>query len=844
MPRPETPPTLQFITNEFGDELLYEVNRNTFSRLGAGALYQQHFGKRLLQEDTLYLVVGTDSGLLPSWLLQRELPAGSRYIFIELPELYATLEAKYSEFDDNDHVAFVTLNDWQQLTKDFRFQDYAYLDRIFVIHSLGATDAFVPAYHSARYAVEQEVERFSHGIKVTAGNHAFIRRQIENTPDNLVPAICLKGGFEKYTAVLLGGGPSLDDILPWVIENRSRLTVFAVSRIARQLLAAGVEPDVVASVDPHPVSFDVSKEMLRFSEHCLLVNAYHISPLLLAQWRGPSIYRGAHYPWTTTQNAANLPNVGPTVSNTALAMAVDMGFSQIILAGVDLCFSREGYTHASGSNERKAGSSLGRVGIQVETNAGNLADTDHAFLQAVATMGTQAVGALARGTRIINPSQHAARIRGVEYIPLSHLEIPSAQPDFRTLCSKRLPGKDGTTLKKQLTAVKEELAHTNGQIRAITHLVDEALECNRGLFGRDGKQADFRFKKRMDKIERKLDTKHKSISLLIKDYGASLFLRLSRPDRTREWTDEELEKFGQGYYDAYRASAKSLLTLIESMQLRIESRLHELAPNPSIVNLFKQWQADRTLGRSHIWRKNNSAKLTADEEQILALADHEFEAILEEKNTLQAQRVKQTLGLSLGPIRSKLLVLFNTNNNSELARIAEQLANMEGVEAEDLHALALGYIAEINSDADTALDHYNNILDRTSVNLAEDPDKLKNPRLEDALRRMSHITLYRNDEQSALIILEALATISPTYEPQYGDLLHMTGNTEQAINIYTAYAQKAPHDHNHLLKLGKLYQEIGQTDSAHWIYRHILEKDPDNTAAQQHLNGLNEKTSE
>ena len=68
MSQPDAPQAMQFITNGFGDELLYEVNRNTFNRLGANALYAQQYGKSLRQEDTLYVVVGTDSGLLPRWL--------------------------------------------------------------------------------------------------------------------------------------------------------------------------------------------------------------------------------------------------------------------------------------------------------------------------------------------------------------------------------------------------------------------------------------------------------------------------------------------------------------------------------------------------------------------------------------------------------------------------------------------------------------------------------------------------------------------------------------------------------------------------------------------------------
>lgn len=844
MPHMAPPQRLQFITNSFGDELLYEVNRNTFSKVGASALYQNKFGKQLFQEDTLYLLVGTDSGLLPKWLMQHELPAGSRYVFIELPQLLRAIREKIPELGDHERVALATPETWGDLAREFRFQDYAYLNRIRVTHSFAATDAFVPEYHEMRYGVEQEVEAYNRNIQLSIGNHVFIRRHIENVADNLVPAIRLKDAFAGQTAVLLGGGPSLDDILPWVIDNRHRLVVIAVSRIARQLLAAGVEPDMVASVDPHPVSFDVSKEMLNFSERCVLVNAFHITPLLLSQWRGPAVYRGRHYPWETDANENNLPNAGPTVSNTALAMAVELGCSQIILGGVDLCFSREGYTHASGSNERKAGRSLGSVGVRVETNDGAMADTDHAFLQAVSSMAEQAQAAQAKGIQLINPAPAAAKIGGIQHVPLAEISLSDAPLDTAAMIAERLPPRDRDVRRKSLHAVKQELAAANGRIRAVIHLVHDALECNRRLFGRDGKQADFRHKKRMDKIERKLDLRHRKLTNLIKDFGAGLFLRLARPDREREWTDEELERFGIGYYQAYEASAKALLKLVETAQQRTDSRLQELDDAPDLVALFKQWQADQSHGRYRIVQDAGNVTPSDDQDHILSLAAQTFEDILGQQDTAQARRIKQVMGLSLAPVRSKLLVLLDRKDTVELSRLAEQLHDHEDEDARDLHALAQGYLAEIQGDATAALGHYQSLLDRAADKFAQGMDKAQSDRLEDALRRMSHITLHQNNPESALMVLDVLSAISPMYEPQYAELLRMTGNVEQAVTVYTDYVQKVPGDFVNMLKLGKLYQDIGQFDSASWIYRHVLEHDGDNTTAKQLLNGLEEKATE
>ena len=93
------------------------------------------------------------------------------------------------------------------------------------------------------------------------------------------------------------------------------------------------------------------------------------------------------------------------------------------------------------------------------------------------------------------------------------------------------------------------------------------------------------------------------------------------------------------------------------------------------------------------------------------------------------------------------------------------------------------------------------------------------------------------------MVLDVLSAISPAYEPQYGDLLRMTGSIDQAIHVYTDYVQKVPHDLVNMLKLGKLYQDIGQTESAAWVYKHVLEQDSGNAAAKQLLGSLDEKTT-
>lgn len=831
---------ISFISNAFGDEVIYDVNRNAFDREGAAAVFQRQFGSRLKRQDTLYIVVGTDSGLLANWILQDDLPEGSRYLFIEPGSLQASIEQRLTALEESPRVRLQGPDNWMECAQDFQFQDYAYLGRIEVIQSIGAADAYLTDYRNIHWEIQTQTKEFTWQVEFQLGSQAFVKRQIENIADNRDSALCVKDAFAGQTAVLLGGGPSLDELIPWVKQHREQITVIAVSRICRRLLQAELQPDIVVSIDPHPVSFDVSKEMLRFDNNTLLIHSFHVTPLLLAQWAGPTLFFGERLPWKDKSNPDNLATQGPTVTNTALSLAVQMGFDQVVLGGVDLCYSREGHTHASGSNERNAGPMLGNVGIQVETNGGWLADTRHSFASAVEIMGNQAKAALESDCQVINPAAGAARIPNVEHITLDNIQVPDTATSASSILEKHLPENSSEKRRKHYNDMLKAVARANGRLRAIQKLADEALECNAGLFGRNGKTADFKYKLRMDKIERKLDREYKDLSPLVKSFGSRSFLRLVRPDKDREWSDEDIEKWGEAYYKIYHRSADVLLDLLDDARQRISARLSEEQASPDFNTLTQQWNDDTTPGRALVWQQQHpDATLEASQQRSLDALAAVFEQVMNETDTEQARWCADNYTLS--PVRSKLSILFQHHETDELIRTAAELEKMDSTEAQQLCALAQGYLAELAEDLPAAINAYQVLVDNAAQHVEENDGQLPNtPELEDALRRMSGIALGEQDDEGALMLMGILNSISPAYSTQYAELLKLTGDLEGAVDVYTRYLEKAPNDFGAMLKLGKIFQLAGAKESATWAYRYVLEKNPGNQAAQTLLNELSE----
>ena len=101
-----------------------------------------------------------------------------------------------------------------------------------------------------------------------------------------------------------------------------------------------------------------------------------------------------------------------------------MGFAQIILAGVDLCYSKSGMTHASGSNESAVGPKLDNV-LTVETNGGWRAETGPDYFKAIEVLNYQAGLAQKRGCCVINPARGAAKMSNIRHLEFSEINIES-----------------------------------------------------------------------------------------------------------------------------------------------------------------------------------------------------------------------------------------------------------------------------------------------------------------------------------------------------------------------------------------------------------------------------------
>ena len=814
-------------SNAFGEHYLFGINRNLFQDSDASSVFRSYFGDNLFEEDTFYVIAGTDSGLLYQFMKAQGLPKGSRYLFVELPQILALMEG----LDGSQaELAVTTGENWLDQAKDMGVENYAVQERLVLLRSLGVVHGHYSQYPPFWRQLKSEFELFIFDQRVMLSSRPFVICQIENLTENQIPAICLDGAFTGKTAVVLAGGPSLDDLLPWVRQHRRNLLVIAVSRISRSLIEAGIQPDISVSVDPTAFNLNVCKDMLEFQNGTLLVNNYHLSPNLLASWGGQKVFVGVRYPWSTPLEPENIPPVeGTTVTNTALDIAVKSGVGQIILGGADFCFNQEGYTHAKGTAEHAMGARLQLGDQQVETNSGMKADTQNGYLHSAMSIDLQAQNARMQGCRTINPATGAMRLPHVEHIALEDIQIESLSQPARDILASTVPFNDKNT---RIRLYKEELHEVDrvlSELRSIKELSSKALSYNHKLFATGERGAGFHNKAKMDRIEEQLDGKYADTATFVKRFGVRRFVPILRFHDLR---DEGIEENSRLYFQAFLDTSNELIDILRLARARITSSLEEEKEQPNMQSLLDQWRRDQLPGRAIQWARRHESsvnQLTHAQQQVLSAFQDTFDDTVEELGRSYIKNIEQKGDMD--SVAGRAREYFLCSDLEGLERLLAGLqAHRDQQQVAHIIPLINGYVAELENEPEMAIAAFQSI--------SEGPTHI------DALMRLFELHTKAKNWCPALEVLKTLSNISSTYSPMYADMLHATGDVDTAVEIYTDYLLANPDDLNSMMKLGMIFRQAGSTEGVEWTMTYILGKDPGNHLAQEILGELHPSEEE
>ena len=170
-----------------------------------------------------------------------------------------------------------------------------------------------------------------------------------NTLANL-PVIASEGDaaavrdlFPNLPAIVIGAGPSLDRNLPAISRLQNRALLIAVDTAVRPLLAAGIRPHLVVSVDPTAGNARHLNDLPEVRGLWLVAEG-SLASSVFPQFAGRTfickISSHDPWPWLASEGCdrAELKSWG-SVLTTAFDLAISSGCDPIVFAGADLAYT-------------------------------------------------------------------------------------------------------------------------------------------------------------------------------------------------------------------------------------------------------------------------------------------------------------------------------------------------------------------------------------------------------------------------------------------------------------------------------------------------------------------------
>ncbi|QYJ83671.1 motility associated factor glycosyltransferase family protein [Shewanella aegiceratis] len=813
-----------FAISQFNEYYLPSVNRHTFEKLDSASLYNKKYQDALKQEDTLHIIIGMDSGLLANYLMSQPQAKGSKYLFVELADVLSLLTIEIPEHLKDD-MQIVSANDFQEAITAHDNNLYIVKKQFKIHRSIAVEGNYLDAYCALNELVETSVdhEYFEQSIGFT--QKIFIKAQFKNLGENQKPVSILKQAFRDKTCIVLGGGPSLDEHLEWIKQNNDDLVIIAASRVVGKLVKQEISVDIVVSVDPQTHSFDVNKEFMQLEHKSLLINSYHVVPQILGQWQGSSLYTGNHLPWLHERDNHNIRSIGPTVTNSAIEIATEMGFSQVLLCGVDFCHSQTGVTHAQGTYGASLGPNIGVMFEWVETNAGDMAETPIQLLHAITSL-EEAIRNTP-DTEYINLSLDAAKVKGVNYLATDQIEIQPLTTSQRALL---LPQKHCTTTSEKQRYLADTLTEIESHLEKLT-LLNAELKQAHSIIGkleiaktpeRIAIQAE-----KLEKLEQRINEKYPDLANLIKFYGYYEFSHFFSTKKDQDWSQEDVNKHTRIYYSAFESIAQEIARLIDDAIIRLHSRLEEEKPDCDISALCQQWHNDMQWGRAIIWQRQHPQAyeaLSADQKSLLKKSE---EIYLEQ--FVVKEFIDDTDDAPVPFIENafkKLQILLHNKHLLGISKIAQYTAPFIQTDPEvnRLHFLALSYQYMLENQPELAL---------------ETLQKIPENDFQEAEHKLAiQLSLQLNNLPLALEHYAKIVEYSDEYLPQYAHALNLSGDPQAALGVYLDYLDKYPQDIPVMLKLGIFLAQAGEIDGAISCFENVLMLDEHNQAALNYLGQL------
>jgi hypothetical protein len=815
----------EVVENNFGDVFFSDINGDSFAQQSAHTLFEKYIFPRLETEDRVYLIVGTDSGLLANAIEQRfsNNLGKRRFIFIEHPDVLAC----FGQLRFPDWLRIVSSN---QNIVDFILENYLEAvaeDKLILVQSIALTDGHLD-YLALKKELSEALTAYQYERSGMIHSHNFNNAILHNLAHNVMPLQQFEQALQGMQAVVVGAGPSLDSSIEWIRNNQKNLVVFAVARVAKRLSDAGIKVNFFVSIDPSLDSFFNSRDMLKTDYPCILINDSHVNPNLLSQWRGQHLYFDVLYPWLPRDNKS-IMSLGNTVTHFAVGAAVLLGAKAIYLAGVDMCY-KGNQTHAGGSSENELGKYYISERPQVKTYRGEWADTTVIFEQGRVQLERQVAFCqqnMGNGVQFYNLSADAALVDGVVLWDKKKNIVD---------CDAVMQARYQSLLQAITPTLAQEKKHVLNVIKTVQakrllfsqaqKLAQEGLKLAQSIGN-----AYFLVQDKLHKIERKLIQSLVQDQVFFSAMGFLFFERLAVVEMSfkvnnkslQALSGQELNLYYSTKFNAFLQTIIKITALIDNALIRLQSYKQFLDGTRPLDVLAKSWLSYNEPGMIYHWEMLFPEQAALEKNQAtMSELKKAYQFLLEEAQSNQMDGLRaQAVDISY---------LLN-----ELSR-ALQLSDKT-----ELHSLEQAFVKAVETNKDKA--GVVSLFNALQLSLRNDPEStlacfstlcFDHPLLHQfMLTEKLKLALSLNQHDAIVAAYEALSVLSPEFLPAFANYWLVINQPQQALPLLQAYLQQKPEDLEAQLRLLRVWLALSDVEQATALLQRVKNSYPHNSELTQ-----------
>jgi len=289
--------------------------------------------------------------------------------------------------------------------------------------------------------------------------------------DDLAVKIREKIDVERYPAIIVSAGPSLDKNIEELKTAKKKAFIIVVDTALKATVRAGIKPDMTITIDPHKPLILFEDERIKELPMvvCILSNTK-----VLEKHEGKKIYFGedeSYFESVCEMYGKKMSRLetGGSVANNAFSLACFLGFKKIILIGQDLAYpGKKEHTKDAYDNEQENEIDFSKKKyVEVEDIFGNKVWTE-GNMDAYRKWFEMQIIRYPQ-LKVIDATEGGARIKGTEILTLKEAIRRECEDleevDFEQIISELEP-----------YFSKEELVEVSQQLRDIPKELDVIRE--------------------------------------------------------------------------------------------------------------------------------------------------------------------------------------------------------------------------------------------------------------------------------------------------------------------------------------------------------------------------------